>query len=201
MKRAFDLSAAALGLTLLSPLFLIIALLIKLTMPGPVLYRSQRVGKHGCTFTLYKFRSMRLDADRIGPRITHQGDTRITLLGHWLRQLKLDELPQLVNIIRGEMSLVGPRPEDPAYILHYTPEQEKVLTILPGITSLASLRYRHEERLLAGPGWETTYLEEILPQKLRIELDYLQYRTFWTDLWIIFRTILSIFKYNPYQKI
>jgi lipopolysaccharide/colanic/teichoic acid biosynthesis glycosyltransferase len=194
IKRGFDLAAAMLGLALLSPLLLLTAVLIKVTMPGPVFYRAERVGVAGRRFRLYKFRSMAVDADRVGPKITAQGDSRITPLGRWLRRYKIDELPQLINVVRGEMSLVGPRPEDPAYVAHYTVEQRLLLSVRPGITSSASLQFRREEELLTGPNWQAAYFKEILPQKLAIELAYLQRQTFWTDLELILKTILAIFR-------
>ena len=194
MKRTFDFLFSAFFLLILSPVFLLIALLIKLDSPGPVFYRAVRVGKDGEPFRLYKFRSMVADAASKGPGITHQGDPRVTRVGHWLRRFKLDELPQLINVCKGEMSLVGPRPEDPRYVALYTPEQRAVLTVAPGVTSAASLRFRHEEHLLTGTNWEDTYLRVILPEKLKIDLDYIQRRTFATDLLIIWQTFLALFR-------
>ena len=194
MKRTFDFLFSAFFLLILSPVFLLIALLIKLDSPGPVFYRAVRVGKKGEPFRLYKFRSMAAGAAVKGPGITHQGDPRVTWVGNWLRRFKLDELPQLINVCKGEMSLVGPRPEDPRYVAVYTPEQRRVLSVRPGITSAASVRYRHEEKLLIGADWEDTYLQVILPEKLKIDLDYIQRRTFATDLLIIWQTFLVLFR-------
>jgi len=194
MKRTFDFLFSAFFLLILSPVFLLIALLIKLDSPGPVFYRAVRVGKKGEPFRLYKFRSMAAGAAVKGPGITHQGDPRVTWVGNWLRRFKLDELPQLINVCKGEMSLVGPRPEDPRYVAVYTPEQRRVLSVRPGITSAASVRYRHEEKLLIGADWEDTYLQVILPEKLKIDLDYIQRRTFATDLLIIWQTFLALFR-------
>ena len=194
MNRTIDLLVSALGLIALSPLLTITALLIKLTSPGPILYRAERVGKDGKLFRLYKFRSMAADADKAGPKITAQGDRRVTPLGRWLRKLKLDELPQLINVLKGEMSMVGPRPEDPHYVAYYTPEQRQVLSVLPGITSAASVRYRHEERILDEADWESKYLNEVMPEKLAIELEYIERRTFLSDLKIIVATFLSLFR-------
>ena len=191
LKRAFDITASAVGLTVLSPLLFLIALVIRLTSPGPVLFRATRIGRGGRTFTLYKFRSMVADADRHGPGITTSGDPRITPIGRLLRRTKLDEFPQLWNVLRGDMSLVGPRPEDPRYVALYTPAQRAILDVRPGITSLASLRYRNEETLLDGPEWETRYVQEILPAKLALDLDYARRATPWRDLLIILRTIVS----------
>jgi len=194
MKRTFDFLFSAFFLLILSPVFLLIALLIKLDSPGPVFYRAVRVGKKGEPFRLYKFRSMAAGAAVKGPGITHQGDPRVTWVGNWLRRFKLDELPQLINVCKGEMSLVGPRPEDPRYVAVYTPEHRRVFSVRPGITSAASVRYRHEEKLLIGADWEDTYLQVILPEKLKIDLDYIQRRTFATDLLIIWQTFLALFR-------
>jgi lipopolysaccharide/colanic/teichoic acid biosynthesis glycosyltransferase len=193
-QRAFDLGAAAAVLLLLSPLLVAVAVLVKLTSPGPVFHKAERVGKGGQIFRLYKFRSMVADASRIGPAVTSAGDTRITGTGKWLRRFKIDELPQLFNVVKGEMSLVGPRPEDPKYVARFTPEQQRLLSVAPGITGAASVRYRSEEQFLTGPDWENTYVGVILPDKLRIELEYLQQRTFISDMCLLLRTALVLFK-------
>lgn len=192
--RLLDLLASASGLIFLSPLFLIVSLLITLTSRGPVFYRGMRVGKNGKPFRLYKFRTMVVDAEKRGPGITAVGDSRITAVGRCLRDYKIDELPQLINVFKGEMALVGPRPEDPRYVEHYTEEQRKVLEVRPGITSLASLRYRSEETVLVGPQWEQIYVKRVLPDKLAIDLEYLKKKTAWTDLGIILKTLLAVFK-------
>lgn len=192
--RLLDLVASLVGLILLSPLFLLVAVLIKVDSPGPVLYRAQRVGRDGGLFRLYKFRSMIEDAARHGPGITSACDTRITRIGRLLRRTKIDELPQLLNVLKGEMSLVGPRPEDPRYVALYTPEQRRVLAVRPGITSPASLRYRNEEQLLSGPDWEQVYVQQVMVHKLEIELDYLARRTLWSDLGIILQTLLLLLR-------
>lgn len=194
LKRLFDLLASGLGLLLLSPLFALIALLVRLTSPGPIFYRARRVGRGGREFTLYKFRSMVANADRQGPGITAAGDPRVTPIGRVLRRTKLDELPQLWNVLRGDMSLVGPRPEDPRYVALYTPEQRRVLDVRPGITSLASIEYRNEEAILRGPDWEQRYIREVMPAKLAIDLRYVQQATLLTDLLIILRTLLALFR-------
>lgn len=193
-KRLFDLCAAIVGLILLLPVFGAVAIAIKLDSPGSVFFRGKRVGKDGNIFYIYKFRTMVADAAQRGPGITTRTDNRITRVGRFLRRTKIDELPQLINVIKGEMSLVGPRPEDPAYVAHYTPEQRKVLTVLPGITSAASLAFRNEEQLLQGANWERIYLEEVMPRKLAIELAYLERRTWWTDLGLIVKTIFEIIR-------
>ncbi|MBN1680620.1 MAG: sugar transferase [Anaerolineae bacterium] len=191
LKRGFDVVISAVGLVLLSPLLLTIALFIRSGSPGPVLYRARRVGRFGHEFYLYKFRSMVVDADRKGPGITLANDQRITPVGRMLRPTRLDELPQLFNVLRGEMSLVGPRPEDPRYVALYTPEQREVLNVRPGITGLAALEYRHEAALLTGLDWETRYINEIMPAKLAIDLEYVQHATLWQDIRIICRTVFS----------
>jgi len=190
--RWLDLVISLAGLVLLSPLFALVAPLVKLNSAGPVFYRARRVGKDGRVFYLLKFRTMVAGADVRGPGITTAGDSRITRVGHLLRRTKIDELPQLVNVLVGEMSLVGPRPEDPRYVALYTPEQQRVLAVRPGITSPASLRYRNEERLLGGPDWRQVYVEQVMPHKLQIELDYLARRTVWSDLGILLRTLLAL---------
>jgi len=194
ITRIFDILASFIGLLLLSPLFALVALALKLDSAGPVFYRAQRVGRNGVPFRLYKFRSMVVDADKRGPGITATGDARITRVGRFLRRTKIDELPQLINVLKGEMSLVGPRPEDPRYVALYTPEQRRVLAVRPGITSAASLAYRHEEQLLAGEDWETVYRTRVLPDKLAIDLAYLERRTFASDLKLILQTIVAVFK-------
>ena len=193
-QRVFDLLASLVGLVLLFPLFILIAIAIKLDSPGPVFFRGQRVGRDGHLFRLYKFRSMVVDAARSGPGITAAGDRRITRVGRVLRRTKFDELPQLINVVRGEMSLVGPRPEDPRYVALYTPEQRRALSVRPGITSPASLRFRREEELLQGEDWERVYLEEVMPAKLRIELDYLERRSLWRDVSVITQTFLTLLR-------
>ena len=193
LRRLLDLVASLAGLTLLSPFFVLIALLIALDSPGPVFYRGQRVGRHGRLFRLYKFRSMVVSADPQGPGITAAGDARITRVGRFLRRAKLDELPQLINVLLGDMSLVGPRPEDPRYVAFYTPEQRRVLSVRPGITSPASLAFRHEEQLLAGEDWETHYRTRVLPDKLALDLAYLTRRTLLSDLALILRTLAAVF--------
>lgn len=192
-RRLFDAVASTLGLVVLAPVMIVLAAVVKFHDGGPVFYASRRVGKQGRAFRLYKFRTMIVDSDRLGPGITTAEDRRITKVGTRLRRFKLDELPQLWNVLKGEMSLVGPRPEDPRYVAHYTPEQQQVLAVRPGITGAASLAYRSEERLLHGPDWEMVYLNEIMPAKLALDLDYLRRRTLWTDLGIILRTVKGLF--------
>ena len=189
MKRMFDYCASVAGLVLLAPLFLVLAVLIKADSPGPVFFRGRRVGREGRLFHIYKFRSMVAGADRRGPGITTAGDARVTRVGRLLRRTKLDELPQLINVVLGDMALVGPRPEDPRYVDHYTPAQRRLLNVRPGITSPASLAFRREEELLEGEDWETAYVSDILPKKLNLELDYLTQRTGGGDLRLVLLTL------------
>jgi lipopolysaccharide/colanic/teichoic acid biosynthesis glycosyltransferase len=194
MKRLFDFLSALLGLIILSPLFFITGTVVKLTSAGPVFHRGKRVGLNGKLFTLYKFRTMIANAATMGPGITAQNDPRMTGVGRFLRITKIDELPQLINVLKGDMSLVGPRPEDPRYVAQYTPEQREVLKVRPGITSAASLSYRNEEKILYGPDWEKRYCTEVLPAKLAIDLAYLSKQTLLSDMFLILRTILSMFQ-------
>ena len=192
MRRLLDVTAAALGLLLLSPLLGAVALAVRLSSPGSILFRAKRVGKGGVPFLLLKFRTMR-DGEG-GPAITASGDRRVTPVGRLLRKAKLDELPQLLNVLRGEMSLMGPRPEDPRYVAMYTAAQRRILEVLPGITSAASLRFRHEEQLLTGPGWERKYIEEVMPEKLSIDLAWLERRTLLSDLRLLAQTLLAVLR-------
>lgn len=191
LKRGFDILASGAGLIILSPLLLGIAIAVRAGSPGPALYRAQRVGRYGREFTLYKFRSMVAGADQQGPGITASGDSRITGAGRFLRRTKLDELPQLLNVLRGDMSLVGPRPEDPRYVALYTPEQRRILEHRPGITSAASLTFRNEEQMLSGEGWERVYVEQVMPAKLAIDLEYARQANLARDIALILRTVLA----------
>jgi lipopolysaccharide/colanic/teichoic acid biosynthesis glycosyltransferase len=196
LKRAFDFIASAIGLVVLSPVLLLLALLIKLTSPGPVFHRGTRVGRYGKPFPLYKFRSMVVNAAQMGPAVTVTDDPRITPVGRLLRRTKLDELPQLINVLRGDMSLVGPRPEDPKYVALYTDEQRRVLEVRPGITSPASVAYRSEETLLSGEDWERAYVERILPAKLATDLEYTSHASLWTDVKLIVQTLHALFHHK-----
>ena len=193
VKRSFDIVVSAAGLVCLSPVFLIIAIANRLTAPGPIFYLAPRVGLHGRTFKVYKFRTMIVNADKVGPKVTVAGDSRITPIGRILRKAKLDELPQLINVLRGDMSLVGPRPEDPRYVALYTPTQRAVLNVHPGITSPASVHYKDEQALLVGHDWETMYINEIMPAKLAIDLDYAQHPSLTRDISIISQTIVALY--------
>ena len=192
-KRLFDLLASLAGLILLAPLFALAALWIRCDSPGPVFFRQQRVGRHGQLFAIYKFRTM-THAPADTAQLTVGRDRRITGAGHFLRKHKLDELPQLINVLQGTMSLVGPRPEVPRYVACYPPEVRAiVLSVAPGITDWASILYREENAILgraADP--ERAYLETILPAKLDYYVRYVRERSFWTDLRIIVGTLSAI---------
>ncbi len=195
MKRLFDVIVALLALVVLSPLFVAVSAIIVLSMGWPVFYRQVRVGKNGVSFRIYKFRSMVRDADRIGSDLTAGGDRRITTFGKWLRKTKIDELPQLINVLRGEMSIVGPRPEVPRFVVLYDETQKKVLRVRPGLTDPASILYRDEEKELAGfEDIDQAYVETIMPAKIRLNLDYMDQATFGSDLSIILKTVWSLFK-------
>jgi lipopolysaccharide/colanic/teichoic acid biosynthesis glycosyltransferase len=190
MKRLFDLTAASLALVLLSPVLLIVAAFVKATSPGPAFYRGKRAGLHGKIFKMYKFRTMVADADRLGGSCTSEGDPRVTRGGYWLRKFKLDELPQLFNVLLGDMSLVGPRPEVQEYVQLFTREERAILSVRPGITDWASIWDRDEAQALAGhPDPERAYLELIRPEKIRLQLEYVRRRSFLTDLAILFETL------------
>ena len=193
MKRLFDIVASGLGLLCLSPLFLILAVWIKCDTPGPVFYRQTRVGRYNRDFRLYKFRSMRIGADRQGLITVGGHDPRITRSGYFIRKYKLDEFPQLINVLFGDMSLVGPRPEVRKYVNLYTSSQMHVLDVRPGITDPASIRYRNENELLAqATDPDRYYIETIMPDKLRINLEYVANHSFWTDISFIFKTFWEI---------
>jgi len=191
-KRLLDIALSIAFLIVFAPLLVGIALIIRITSPGPIFYKATRIGRNGKPFKLYKFRSMIVDAHTMGPGITTAGDPRITPIGRILRDTKLDELPQLLNVLKGEMSLVGPRPEDPRYVKLYTSEQRRVLHVRPGITSPASIHYRHEEAQLTGPNWETQYINEVLPAKLALDLDYAGKASLSHDLAILWRTARAL---------
>jgi lipopolysaccharide/colanic/teichoic acid biosynthesis glycosyltransferase len=190
-KRVFDLVLSAVGLLVLSPLLLLIAAWIKLDSPGPVFFRQERVGRHGRRFLIHKFRTMRHAPHEQGAQITVGADTRITRAGQVLRRHKLDELPQLIDVLAGTMSLVGPRPEVPRYVALYPPElRDKVLSVRPGITDPASIEFRDESDLLACAGDpERAYIEQVMPAKLRSAADYVDRMSIRTDLRLIGLTL------------
>jgi len=195
IKRIFDIIFSGLGLLILSPLFLVVAILIKIDSKGPIFFRQRRVGKNGKIFKIWKFRTMINKGWQKGPLITiSDQDPRITHFGKFLRKYKLDELPQLINVLKGEMSLVGPRPEVPEYVALYTSEQKKVLSVKPGITDFASLKYINENEILSKTdNWEKSYINHIMPNKLNINLEYIKKKSLALDLIIILKTIQKIF--------
>ncbi|WAC74950.1 sugar transferase [Roseateles sp. SL47] len=190
-KRLFDLICSGIGLLLLSPVLLFVAVWIKLDSPGPVMFRQERVGRFGRPFLIHKFRTMRVDAPALGPQITIGADPRITRSGQFLRASKLDELPQLWDVFRGAMSLVGPRPEVPRYVAMYPADlREVVLSVRPGITDPASLSFRHESELLArAADPEREYVEVVMPAKLKLAADYVRQASLLNDVRLIFATL------------
>ena len=192
-KRLFDIVASAIGLLVLWPVFLVIAVLIKLEDGGPVFYRQERIGYKGKPFKIWKFRTMVVNADKLGKPLTAGRDPRITRVGYWLRKFKLDELPQLLNVLLGEMSLVGPRPEVPQYVALYAPEQKKVLDLIPGITDPASIMFANEAELLAeASDPEKFYIEHIMPTKIRLNMEYASHATLCSDILVILKTLVRI---------
>lgn len=193
LKRTFDVVASGLGLIVLSPLFVVLAIWIKADSRGPVFYRQVRVGRHNRDFRLYKFRSMRPDSDKKGLITVGGHDPRVTRSGYYIRKYKLDELPQLINVFLGDMSLVGPRPEVRKYVDMYTPEQMRVLDVRPGITSLASIRYRNENDILAkASDPDRAYVTQVMPDKIAIDLEYVPKASLLTDIRLIFMTFKEI---------
>ena len=194
-KRAFDLAVAGSGLIALLPIFAVIALWVRLDSRGEVFFRQERVGRGGALFRIHKFRTMRTDAPTTGPAITVGADPRITRAGAFLRRSKLDELPQLIDVVRGDMSLVGPRPEVPRYVATYPPAlRDKILSVRPGITDLASIEYRDERAVLArAADPEREYREVVLPAKLKLAAEYVDQATLATDLQVIGRTLKALF--------
>ena len=190
-KSLFDRGASFFGLILLSPVLLVVALLVRIKMPGgPIIFKQERVGRHGKLFTMYKFRSMTVGHS--GSSISVKGESRITLLGTKLRKYKLDELPELWNVLVGDMSFVGPRPDVPGYADKLEGGDRRMLLLKPGITGLASLKYRNEEELLAEQEDPQKYNDEVLfPDKVRINIEYLEHWSFWNDIKIIVYTVLG----------
>lgn len=194
LKRIFDLFFVVPGVLALSLVFLVIAFLIKREGNGPILFKQIRVGLNGRLFHVLKFRTMVVDAENKGAKVTVGGDPRITKVGHWLRKYKLDELPQLFNILKGDMSLVGPRPEVPEYVEFYSKEQKEiVLSVRPGITDKASIEFRNENELLAGSSDPVKdYREKVLPIKLSYYMQYVKEQSLWGDFKIVIKTIVAI---------
>lgn len=192
-RRVFNLTSSLLGLLLLSPILLLVAFAVRADSRGPVLFRQKRVGRGGAVFEILKFRSMRVDAEAAGGQLTVGADPRVTPVGKFIRAWKLDELPQLINVVKGDMDLVGPRPEVPKYVALYNASQRKVLEARPGITDPASVQFRNESELMAGhPEPERLYIEEIMPRKLATNLDYLEHRNLATDIGVIFSTLAAV---------
>ncbi|MEE1112414.1 MAG: sugar transferase [Bacteroidales bacterium] len=192
MKRLFDITASFFGIIILSPLLIFIGLWIGLSSKGGVFYKQIRVGKNNKDFKLYKFRSMRVNSDKQGLLTVGSKDSRITKAGYFIRKYKIDELPQLFNVLKGDMSFVGPRPEVRRYVDLYSKEQMKVLSVRPGITDPASIKYRNENDILSSQSNpEEYYIQHIMPDKLKINIDYINTQTFIKDIKIIFQTIFG----------
>jgi len=188
LKRVFDIALAIPASLVAAPIVVVSALLVRLDSRGPVFYRGWRTGLGGRPFRIYKLRTMEADADTAGPEITRANDQRVTRIGRMLRRTKIDELPQLFNVLSGHMSLVGPRPEHPNYVRLYTPEQRRVLEVKPGMTSLASILYADEQDLLVGEHAEKTYVDVVMPEKLEIDRRYVESQSLRTDFVILLRT-------------
>jgi len=193
MKRLFDVIASSAGLVVLLPLLAVLAIVLKRESTGPVFYRGLRAGRYGKPFRIFKFRTMAVNADKIGGPTSSADDPRITRVGNFLRRYKLDELPQLINVLKGEMSLVGPRPEVVQEVLLYTDEEKRLLEVRPGITDWASIRFRNEGEILRGSDDpHQAYREKIRPEKIRLGLEYVRCHSFMTDCKIILRTLKAI---------
>lgn len=198
LKRSVDIIFSIVGLLVLSPVLISIAILIKKEDGGPVFYRGVRVARYGMPFKIYKFRTMVVDAERKGGPSTPNNDPRITRIGKFIRRYKLDELPQLINVLKGEMSLVGPRPEVQHYVDMFTGEEKAILEVRPGITDWASIHNFNEGHILSeSPDSEKTYMEKIRPEKLKLQLEYIKNKSFFIDLKIIFETIKVMIKPKP----
>jgi len=195
LKKSFDVVFAFLGLILVSPLLLVIAILIKRESPGPVFYQGERIGKNGKPFRIFKFRTMVPEAEKLGGPSTAGDDPRLTKIGLFLKKYQFDELPQLINILKDEMSLVGPRPEVKMYVDMMNEEEKNIiLSVKPGMTDLASLWNFHEGEVLKGsPDPEKTYMEKIRPTKIKLQMEYVKNRSFLLDLKVVIKTIIKIF--------
>lgn len=192
LKRLMDILASGLGLIFLSPIFLIICIWIKFSSDGPIFFKQIRVGKNGKKFEILKFRTMVPNAEKLGKQITIGEDKRITSAGKFLRKYKLDELPQLINVFKGDMSLVGPRPEVPKYVALYSEEQMRVLDVKPGITDIASLRYKDENEILGKvDNPESYYVNVIMKDKLELNLEYIEKNNIFLDIYLIIKTIIK----------
>lgn len=193
IKRVFDIIASFFGLIILSPMLVIVSLAIKVDSKGPVFFKQKRVGKNNKVFEIYKFRTMVTDAEKLGKQITVGNDSRITRVGKFIRKCKLDELPQLINVLKGEMSLVGPRPEVPRYVELYNAYQNQILLVQPGITDYASIEFRNENEILGkSKNPEKTYIEEIMPTKIDLNVRYIKNIGLQEDIKLIFITIFKV---------
>jgi lipopolysaccharide/colanic/teichoic acid biosynthesis glycosyltransferase len=197
IKRQFDLFFSFMGVSLFLPLGALIALMIKIEDGGPIFFIQERVGYRGKLFRMIKFRTMVREADKVGTAITIGNDPRITRIGRWLRRFKLDEFPQLFNVLKGEMSFVGPRPEVPRYVAAYNDREREVLDLIPGITDPASIIYRNESEILGKcDDPEKQYIEKIMPDKIRINLEYARRANIMSDIFVILQTLGLLFKEN-----
>ncbi|MBK6506608.1 MAG: sugar transferase [Ignavibacteria bacterium] len=193
LKRGFDMVFSLLGSVILSPIFIVLIMAIKINSKGPSLYIQKRVGLNGHDFDLYKFRTMAVDSDKSGLLTVGGRDPRITSIGYYLRKFKLDELPQLINVLKGDMSFVGPRPEVRKYVDLYNEVQKQVLTVRPGITDVASIKYKNENEILQGhEDPEEYYIKRIMPDKIEMNLEYLKDRSFFKDIKVILQTFSAI---------
>ena len=194
-KRIFDIIVASLLVVILSPILLFLSILIKIDSPGPVMFRQVRVTTYGKPFRIFKFRTMVNNADKIGTQVTTKGDTRVTRMGKMLRGCRLDELPQLFNVLKGEMSFVGTRPEVEKYVAHYTDEMKATLLMPAGITSRASIEYKDEERLLeSAENADEVYIHQVLPEKMKYNLRAIEKFSFWDDIKTMFATVIAVIK-------
>lgn len=192
IKRIFDFLLSLIGIIIISPILIIVSILIKLDSKGNILFLQKRVGRYGKEFNIYKFRTMVSDAEKLGKQITVGNDSRITKVGAFLRKYKIDELPQLFNVLKGDMSLVGPRPEVPRYVKLYNDEQKKVLNVRPGITDMASLRYKDENEILGKvDNPEEYYINVIMKDKLELNLEYIEKSNIFFDLYLIIKTVIK----------
>lgn len=194
LKRSFDISVSLIALILLAPLFFICAVAIKLTSRGPVFYKGRRVGRGGDIFLMHKFRSMFVNADQMGTDLTLQDDPRITTVGRFLRKTKMDELPQIIDVFKGDMSLVGPRPESPLYAKYYNEKQRRVLDVRPGIVGSTQLKYHRYEGLVLKDKEDPNayYIQELMPKKVEMDLDYVENRSFLLDIKVLLKALLSV---------
>ena len=194
-KRTFDIIVASLLVVILSPILLLLSILIKIDSPGPVMFRQVRVTTYGKPFRIFKFRTMVNNADKIGTQVTTKGDSRVTRMGKMLRGCRLDELPQLFNVLKGEMSFVGTRPEVEKYVAHYTDDMKATLLMPAGITSRASIEYKDEERLLeSAENADEVYIHQVLPEKMKYNLRAIEKFSFWDDIKTMFATVIAVIK-------